>query len=313
MKDLSIVTTLYKSERYIKEFLNRIAAAARSITENYEIIIVNDGSPDKALEISLGFQEIDHRILILDLSRNFGHHNAMMAGIREAKGSLVFLIDSDLEEPPETLSQFHLIMSRSTENLDVVYGVQEKRRGDIFERVSGEIFYRVFRALTGLNQDNNILTCRLMKSEYVAALKKYNEVDLNIGGVWVHAGFQQLAAPVNKARIRKSTYTLAHKIQTFSNAVTSFSEKPLRFVFYMGIALTTFAALIGSVALVWQLLTGAAPPGYSSIILAIFFFSGVICLAQGIVGIYLAKIFIEVKGRPQVIVKRRYSKENGDG
>src|SRR5256885_14440017 len=143
---LSIVTTLYYSAPYLDEFYDRACAAAEKFTRDFEIILVNDGSPDNSLEVALSIYQKDHRVKVIDLSRNFGHHKAMMTGLAHASGELVFLIDCDLEEEPELLERFHRELIAS--GADVVYGVQQKRKGDLFERVSGTLFFKLFNALS---------------------------------------------------------------------------------------------------------------------------------------------------------------------
>ena len=118
--DLSVVTTLYRSQPYVEEFYRRICAAAAAITPDFELILVNDGSPDASLEVAVALFQLDERVRVIDLSRNFGHHRAIMTGLAHARGDLVFLIDCDLEEEPELLSRFHarLVETRA----DVIYG-----------------------------------------------------------------------------------------------------------------------------------------------------------------------------------------------
>jgi hypothetical protein len=145
--DLSIVTTLYYSSPYLEEFYARTCAAAEQITDDYEIILVNDGSPDDSLDVALSLFERDDRVKVVDLSRNFGHHKAVMTGLAHARGDLVFKIDCDLEEEPELLGEFYAEMIKDP-SVDVVYGVQQRRKGGPFERLSGSLFYRLFNLLS---------------------------------------------------------------------------------------------------------------------------------------------------------------------
>lgn len=140
---LSIVSTLYQSSPYIDEFIRRVSVCAQQITEAYEIILVNDGSPDDSLHKALIAQRQDTHLKIVDLSRNFGHHEAGMAGLEQAQGEFVFLIDSDLEENPELLLQFWSELTRRPD-VDVIYGIQEQRKGGWFEQFSGYLFYIIF-------------------------------------------------------------------------------------------------------------------------------------------------------------------------
>jgi putative glycosyltransferase len=158
---LSIVATLYQSAPYVAEFHQRASAAARKLVgDDYEIVLVNDGSPDNSLDLAVQFAETDSHVVVVDLSRNFGHHKAMMTGLAYAKGERIFLIDSDLEEEPEWLLRFESQMN--DEASDVVFGIQSKRKGTYFEQVTGGLFYQIFRFLTGIAQPDNIVTARLM-------------------------------------------------------------------------------------------------------------------------------------------------------
>ena len=154
---LSIVATLYQSAAYVVSFHQRASAAARQLVgDDYEIILVNDGSPDNSLDVAVQLTQIDDHVVVVDLSRNFGHHKAMMTGLSHATGERVFLIDSDLEEEPEWLIIFSEVMLRDP--CDVVYGIQEQRKGGFFERWTGQWFYRFFKAFTGLALPENIVT-----------------------------------------------------------------------------------------------------------------------------------------------------------
>lgn len=305
---LSIVATLYQSAPYIDEFYARTHAAAKKLVgEEFEIILVNDGSLDNSLDLAIKLTEQDSQVVVVDLSRNFGHHKAMMTGLSYAKGELVFLLDSDLEEEPEWLLSFRDQMKQ--EQCDVVYGIQEKRKGDIFERGSGAIFYKLFRRLTGINQPNNIVTARLMTKRYVQALLTHRERELNIGGLWIITGFNQMTHLVRKHSTSPTSYTLAGKFSHLVNAITSFSSLPLVYTFYSGLFISISAMLFIAYLVIRYFLTYLPPSGYTSLIASIWFFSGLIVFFLGMQGIYLSKIFSEVKQRPYTIIRQIYRKE----
>jgi putative glycosyltransferase len=303
---LSIVATLYQSAPYIDEFHKRACAAARQLVgEDFEILLVNDGSPDNSLDLAIRLTEQDSHVVVVDLSRNFGHHKAMMTGLAHAKGERVFLIDSDLEEEPEWLDAFAKQMR--LDESDVVYGVQAKRKGGLFESWTGWIFYRIFRLLTGIAQPVNIVTARLMTRRYVKALVAHQERELNIGGLWVTTGFRQSQRTVHKHASSPTTYTFTRKFSHLVNAVTSFSSLPLVFTFYAGL-LISLTAVFFIVYLVFRFFFIAMPPdGYTSIIASVWFFSGLIIFFIGLQGIYISKMFSEVKQRPYTIIRNVYS------
>ena len=302
---LSIVATLYQSGAYIAEFHQRASAAAQQLVgAEYEIILVNDGSPDDSLDIAVRLTENDSHVTVIDLSRNFGHHKAMMTGLNHAKGKQVFLIDSDLEEEPEWMLSFAEHMAQ--DKCDMVYGIQKQRKGRFFEQITGGLFYRVFRLLTGIAQPNNIVTARLMSRRYVDALLSHRERELNIGGLWIITGFKQCHETVQKHSASPTTYSLSRKFSHLVNAVTSFSSLPLVFTFYSGLFISV-TALAYIVYLTLMYLIASPPGGYTSIIASIWFFSGLIIFFIGVQGIYIAKVFSEVKQRPYTIIRRVYT------
>ena len=306
---LSIVATLYRSASYIEEFLTRSTTVARQLVgDSFEIVLVNDGSPDNSLEIAVAQIAQFPRLKVVDLSRNFGHHKAMMTGLAHAIGEHVYLLDSDLEEEPEWLFEFWRTMQ--DEHADMVYGVQRARKGSLYERITGPLFYRLFRALTGIVQPDNIVTARVMSRRFVDALLLHQEREINIGGLWIITGFRQVKAVVKKHASSPTTYTLGRKLDHLINAVTSFSSLPLIFTFYAGLLISFSAVLYITYSVLLRLLQPTVPVGFTALIASIWFFSGLIVFFLGVQGIYLAKIFTEVKQRPYTIIREVYAAEH---
>jgi putative glycosyltransferase len=306
--DLSIVTTVYYSAPHLDEFYRRSRIAAEKITKSFEIIIVNDGSPDNSLEVALSIFQKDPRVRVIDLSRNFGHHKALMTGLAHSCGDLVFLLDSDLEEDPELLEPFY--QKLSTTGADVIFGMQEKRKGNLFERLSGFLFFKVFNALSSHSLAANFITARLMKRKYVSALLQHREREMLLAGLWVLTGFTQIPLTVKKHSKSSSTYNTRMKIGQAVNAITSFSNKPLVFIFYLGCVILFLSTAAALYLIIRKILFGTLLLGWASLIVSIWMLGGMTMFCLGIIGIYLAKIFIEVKQRPYSIVKDIYSHDN---
>ena len=306
---LSIVSTLYKSEQYIEEFCNRAGAAARQLVDGeYEIVLVNDGSPDNSLECAIRLSELNSHIIVVDLSRNFGHHKAMMTGLAHARGHHVFLIDSDLEEEPEWLLSFSAQMEK--ERCDVVYGVQEQRKGSVFERWSGQWFYHFFRALTGLALPKNIVTTRLMTRRYIDALLRHEEREVFMAALWHITGFNQCAQTIKKHSTSVTTYTFRHKMSLLVNSVTAFSNAPLVGIFYIGVFISIMAGVYAAYILGHWVFFSKPLSGWTSLMASIWLLGGLIISFIGVVGIYLSKIFSETKRRPYTIVRQVYGKQD---
>jgi putative glycosyltransferase len=302
--DLSIVTTLYASATSLEEFYARACAVAEKVTRDFEIVFVNDGSPDNSLEIALSIYDKDPRVRVIDLSRNFGHHKAMMTGLIHARGELVFLLDSDLEEEPEFLEQFYQALK--AKGADVVYGVQQKRKGRFFERVTGTLFFKVFNFLSTYPIPPNLITARLMTRKYVAALMQHQEREFVISGLWTLTGFDQIPISVRKHHKGATSYGLTRKLSHLVNAVTSFSGKPLVLIFYIGFILIVVSSLAAFDLIVRRIFFGVLLQGWASLIVSIWLLSGITIFCLGVIAIYLSKIFIEVKQRPYTIVREIY-------
>lgn len=302
---LSIVTTLYNSAPYINEFYDRIIRVAEDITDDYELIFVNDGSPDESLKMGLDLHKKDFRVVVVDLSRNFGHHKAMMTGLSYAKGDYVFQIDSDLEEDPEFLSSFWEDMM-SEKDTDVIFGVQEIRKGGWFERISGKLFYLLYNKLASVPIPKNVIAARLMKRKYVNALLEFKEQEIFLAGLWSAAGFNQKGKVVVKHSRNGTSYSLRKKISLLVNSITSFSEAPLRAIFLSGAGITFFSFLYVLFLVIRKIFFGANIGGWTTIIVSIWFFGGLMLFSIGIIGEYLAKVFIETKNRPYTLIKNVY-------
>ncbi|MDA9679881.1 glycosyltransferase family 2 protein [Gammaproteobacteria bacterium] len=302
---LSIVATLYQSAAYVDEFYARAVKVARELVgDDYELIFVNDDSPDASLELAIELHTKDPRVIVVDLSRNFGHHKAIMTGLAQALGERVFLIDSDLEEEPEWLSSFADQMTE--EKCDVVFGVQNIRKGGWFERFSGWLFYLFYSALTGFDFPKNLVTARLMTRRYVKALLLHNEREVSLGGLYYITGFNQKSQVIKKHNKSDSTYTLRRKISLLVNSVVSFTSKPLVAIFFLGILLFTLSAAISFYFIFNALFLGNPPDGWTSLLVSVWALGGIIISCIGVLGIYISKIYIETKRRPYTIIRQVY-------
>lgn len=302
---ISIVTTLYYSAPYINEFYNRICKVAAAIAEDYEIVFVNDGSPDKAIDKAIALYEQDERVRVVDLSRNFGHHKAMMTGLMYAQGDLVFLIDVDLEEPPELLMTLYEKFQAC--NVDVVYCVQASRQGSWFNRISGSLFYVLFNLLSDYPIPRNQLTARLMSQRYVQQLIRYKEHLFNIEGLWESTGFEQIAVTVNKQPFKGSTtYNFSRKLAYSINAITAFSKKPLFGIAYLGLLIVIPSSIYLIYLLVGSLFFKLSVTGLTALVVSLWFLAGLIICILGIIAIYISVILTETKNRPYTIVRQVY-------
>jgi putative glycosyltransferase len=302
---LSIVTTLYKSSPYVSEFYERVSKQAQKITDNYEIIFVDDGSPDDSLQKCIALHKHDQKVTIIELSRNFGHHKALMTGLSHAKGDFVFLIDSDLEEEPELLGSFWQEL-QNHEDLDLVFGVQERRKGKWFERFSGHLFFKVLNYLNEVKTPENFLTVRLMRKIFLDNLISFKEKEVVFSVINSLTGFKSKKYLVKKEANSPSTYTLKMKFKLLLDAIVSSTPKPLWIIFNVGLLITLASSIYIFFLMYNKFFNDAIVDGWTSVMILISFFGGLIIFFLGVIGLYLSKVFIEVKQRPYSIIRKKY-------
>lgn len=301
--DISIVSTLYRSRPFLEDFLAECQQALKIIdARSHEIVLVNDGSPDDSLAYVLSRRSDIPELVVVDLSRNFGHHQAIQAGLRESQGALVFLIDCDLEVRPAVLAIF-LPKMRQT-GADVVFGFQESRKGHWFERFSGKIFWAGFNRLSDTQVKENLVTERIMTRRFVDALLRLGDHNLFMGGMMSWTGFTQVGLSVGKQqRHGPSSYTLMRRLQLMINAVSSFSSKPLVWLFNMGLGITFSSFSYVLYLITRKILFDDAVLGFTSMMAMMALTLGIITTSLGLVGIYLSKIFNQVQNRPNYIIR----------
>lgn len=302
--ELSIVTTLYRSAPYLEQFLDACHHAATATgVGSYEIVCVDDGSPDASVELLKRLRMQYPSLRIVELSRNFGHHQAMIAGMQQARGAFVYITDCDLEVDPSFLVS--LWDKRRQQQADVVFGYQETRKGGTVERGGGSLFWRLFNAMSDTRVQENMVTERLMTRRYVDALLSLGDRNIFLGGMMVWAGYTQIGVPVAKSQRKgASTYTFAKRMRLLVQAVTSFSARPLYASLWVGAVALAFSVAHASYIVANKLLHPASTlAGFPSIIAILTGMFGVIMVSLGVIGIYVARIFVQTQGRPIYIIK----------
>lgn len=290
------------------EFHQRISNSVKAITDDYEIILVNDGSSDDSLQIAKNLLNTDIKVNIIDLSRNFGHHKAIMTGLAYSQGDYVFLIDSDLEEEPELLGAFWKEI-HNNKDCDVIYGTQKKKRkGGLAEKLSGWVFYKILNYLSEIKITENLVVARIMTKRYVKNLLKHTERELAFVGIAALTGFKQKALPVIKKDKGVSNYSFRKKINLAVNFITSLTNKPLVYIFYLGLCFTLLSLGYSIYLISKKIFFGINVAGWISTVISIWLLGGITIFCLGIIGIYISKIFIEVKQRPYTIIREIYSK-----
>jgi putative glycosyltransferase len=312
---ISVVTTLYNSSQHLDEFYRRTLAAVRAEGCDVELIFVDDGSVDDSVAKARSFLYGETPATVVELSRNFGHHRSILTGLSYARGDLIFLIDSDLEEPPELFGEMFRTLAetqQTPQQADVVYAVPRRRKGGLFGRVSGALFYRLFNLLSDVRVPNNWMICRLMTARYVRGLLAHHERELFLGGLFGITGFRQVAITADKQHKGSSAWTLRLKLKVAVQALTAFSARPLWLLAGIGTLISAGSALAILYMIVRVTILGMPyQSGWASMMVAIGLLGGLNLLAIGLVGLYVAQILAEVKGRPCIVkeVRANFARE----
>ena len=301
---LSIVAPLYNEEGNVAELVRRLRTAADACTfaGGYELVFVDDGSSDRTLELLRQHAAIDPRIVIVRLSRNFGHQLAATAGLDTTRGDAVVLIDADLQDPPELIPA---MVERWRAGFDVVYAVRRRRKGESRLKIwTARAFYRITRRLTKVAIPVDTGDFRLMSRRVVDALTSIRERHRFIRGLVSWVGFPQTSIEYDRdprfSGVSKYPYS---KMARFAiDGITSFSDIPLRFASYFGFAVSAVAFAVAVAEIAIRIFTGYNLPGYTSTIFAILFLGGVQLIGIGILGEYVGRIYDEIKGRPLYVV-----------
>ncbi len=301
---VSVVVPLCNEEETVEELHRRLSAVLDASGVTYEIILVDDGSSDatgdRADELASG----DDRLVVVHLSRNFGHQAAVSAGIDHARGGAVVLMDGDLQDPPEVVPRF---IAAWRNGYDVVYGIRRHRKEGLLKRLGYAGFYRLWNAISDLDIPLDSGDFCLMDRYVVAVLRHLPERMRFIRGLRSFVGFRQVGLPYERAArgAGSSKYSLKALIGLAIDGLVSFSSYPLRLVTYLGLATISLAFVLLGWVLFDAWFTQTAPPGWASTIVVVLFMASVQLLSLGIIGEYIRLIFLEVKRRPTYIVAKR--------
>ena len=301
-KKISAIIACYKDEQAIPIMHERLTATFARIGCDYEIIFVNDGSPDNSEALLADIAATDRHVVAITHSRNFSTQNAFMSGMTVATGDAVVLLDGDLQDPPEIIEKF---AEKWAEGFDVVYGVRAKREMGFILGMCYKLFYRIFSALSYVKIPHDAGDFSLMDRKVVNVLLSMPERDLFIRGLRAWVGFKQTGVPYYRPErmFGKSTNNLRKNIRWAKKAIFSFSYEPLELVFYLAMFVSLLTAIAIVVYVLLYFIYPNQPRGTTTIIILILFIGSVQLLSISVIGEYLGRVFEEVKRRPTFVVK----------
>jgi glycosyltransferase involved in cell wall biosynthesis len=301
MTNLTVVIPILDEENLIEELLKRVVENCSKITNEYEIILVDDGSTDNTWRKISTATESNQKIKALRLSRNFGHHYAITAGLHSSSGEWVVVMDGDLQDRPEVIPDLY---EKAQEGYEVVFVSRQNRPEPLYYQLLQKVFYLLLRVLSGLNFDSNQANFSIINKKVVNAFKVFPENSRFYGSTILWLGFKRakIFADHGERFIGNSSYTFRKRVKLAFDIILAFSERPLKFAIGIGLLVSTLS-ILGAIWLFYGSLTrGFTVSGWSSLMVSLFFFSGVILIVLGILGIYLGRVFQEVKKRPLYVV-----------
>lgn len=298
---ISIVSPEYKGEKMVAELVRRIVESVSTITEDYEIILVNDASPDNSWREIVKQCHLNPKVKGINLSRNFGQHYAITAGLSYAKGDWVVVMDCDLQDRPEEIPNLY---KKAQEGYDLVMAQRIIRNDSFIKRLSSRLFYKVFSYLTDTKQDASVANFGIYHKKVVNAVLSMGDRLRYFPTQVQWVGFRKCYLPIqHDERLEgKSSYNFRRLFQLASDTIVSFSDKPMRLMMKVGFGMTVLSLIIGLVYFVRYLCGDIKVLGYTSLIISLWFLGSVLISLLGVVGLYLGKAFEQVKNRPAFLV-----------
>lgn len=299
---LSIVSPVYRAEKMVHMLVERIVKSVTTITEDFEIILVNDASPDASWSVIEHECAQDKRVKGINLSRNFGQHYAITAGLHYAKGEWVVVMDCDLQDRPEEIPALY---QKALEGYDIVYARRKQRQDKWLKRMTSRMFNAVLNWLSGLKKDKEVANFGIYNRKVIAEYIKIPEYARSFGSLIRYLGFRTTAIDVQHALRAegKSSYTLHRMLKLTFDVIISNSNKPLRMAVGLGFSMSALSFLLALYNVVARMIGIISFPGYTTTVFSIWFVGGLMLFVMGILGLYIGKIFDQVKGRPNYIVR----------
>lgn len=301
---ISIVIPVYKSPDSLIELHTRLKNTLSEITSDYEIIFVNDGSPFNDWEIIKEISNRDKNVKGINLSRNFGQHNAITAGLQNVTGDAVVVMDCDLQDKPEEIEKLY---KEYIKGYDIVVGSKESRNDSFLKRAFSKSFYKVLSYLTETEQDSSVGNFGIYSRKVIDSVLKMNDYIKYFPTMIKWVGFKKSIIKIEHSGrlFGQTSYKFKGLVDLALNIIISFSDKPLRLVVKLGLTVSFISIILGIYNLMLYLYGYVKVSGWASIIISIWFLSGIIIFVLGIVGLYTGRIFEKVKERPIYIMKEK--------
>lgn len=300
---ISIVSPVYRAEKILPVLVERIENSIKKITADYEIILVEDCGPDNSWNVIEQIAKSNARVIGIKLSRNFGQHYAITAGLDHVTGDWVVVMDCDLQDQPEEIEKLY---NKALEGYDIVYAKREDRQDSILKRMSSTFFHSLYSYLSGQSTDKSIANFGIYNRQVVIEYNKMGEVARSFPSLIGYLGFKTTTVEVvHAARYEgQSSYSLSKLLKLSLDVILSNSNKPLKLTVKLGFSISCVAFLLALYNVIAYFFGIIMVSGYTTTIFSIWFVGGLILFVLGIVGLYIGKIFDQVKGRQLYVVSK---------
>jgi len=314
MKTICVIIPVYNEEDIIEELISRLQKETKQLQYDFKFIIIDDGSTDSTFDTLRKIQQKNRRIEIIKLSRNWGHQNSYNAGIDYAKGDAVILMDGDLEDPPELISEF---VKNWEAGYEIVYGVKKSREENKFKKMMFSLFYIMLKYIADVSIDRQAGMFSLLDKRAYVHIRNCKEMNKYYVGLRAFIGFKQISIPYKREKrfAGRPKQSLNRLFNYALNAFFSFSYLPVRLITYSGICLLLILFFLSCALVIFRITNLKiwfiqTLPGWTSIVLILFILLGVQLVFMGILGEYIARILDEVRKRPYYIIDAVYESEN---
>lgn len=301
---LSVVIPVYNSEASLESLLDQLAQVLPELTPHYEVILVNDGSRDRSWEKICSLSQVYPWVRGINLMRNYGQHNALLCGIRAARGQIIVTMDDDLQHPPQEISK---LLGKLDEGYDVVYGTPERQQHGLWRDLASRLTKLALRSAMGAETAQDVSAFRAFRAHLREAFAAYQSpyVSIDVLLTWSTTRFAAVTVRHQPRLAGKSQYTFPKLVRHALNMITGYSILPLRFASLMGFGFALFGVLVLVYVIGRYLIQGGSVPGFPFLASTIAIFSGVQLFALGIIGEYLARMHFRLMNRPTYVIREQ--------
>jgi len=307
-KKVSVVVPVYMGQVFVRELYERVKKSVESIFSDFELILVNDASPDNAWQEIVLLCKEDARVKGINLSRNFGQHYAITAGLTYVTGEWVVVMDCDLQDMPEEIPNLY---AKACEGYDSVFAQRHERQDGIIKRLQSFLFYKIFSYLTDTKLDHSVANFGIYHEKVVKSILAMGDTIRYFPTMCQWVGFRKAYLPVThgERKVGASSYSLIKLLSLATSNIIAFSDKPLKLFIYIGFTTSALSLIIAVFYLSLYLMGRLYVQGYASLILSLWFIGGMLMSSLGVIGIYIGKTFDQVKSRPKFIISEERNME----